>query len=347
MGINLDIRSPLVNYQAGASTPKWLIIAKNVCHNLALKIRRSFGHTEALIGSTHRALPVSASVEYINRVFNGYLAYGSVSLDEICDKAVLELGPGDNLGVALRFLAAGASRVVCLDKFFSLRDVERERSIYLALRDRCSPLERGRFDAAIRLDSGVTINPDRLEYRHGMGVEELGNQPGYADAGFDLILSRAVLMEIHESDRAFVVLDRLLRPGGRMIHKIAPLRDYGLFTLHGYHPLEFLTIPDLLYTLMASDSGKPNRKLVGYYQEKMRELSYDATFHITRVLDQAGEDLPPGVTQWGQDGDALEGARAVVRAIRPRLLPRFRLAPDVDLMLEDFFLVARKPAFGN
>src|SRR5262245_22881352 len=100
-------------YQADAATPKWLIIAKTTCHTLAVKIRRSSGNTEVLIGSPHRTWLVAASVEYINRVFDDYLAYGNLGYDEIRDKVVLELGPGDNLGVALRFLAAGASRVVC------------------------------------------------------------------------------------------------------------------------------------------------------------------------------------------------------------------------------------------
>ena len=46
----------------------------------------------------------------------------------------MEIGHGDNLGVALRFLAAGAAEVICLDKFYSKRDPERQREIYLALR---------------------------------------------------------------------------------------------------------------------------------------------------------------------------------------------------------------------
>ncbi|MGI8731735.1 MAG: hypothetical protein ACR2LM_00335 [Pyrinomonadaceae bacterium] len=45
---------------------------------------------------------------------------------------VFELGFGDNVGVALKFIAAGATKVVCLDKFYSKRNLEQQRKIYLA-----------------------------------------------------------------------------------------------------------------------------------------------------------------------------------------------------------------------
>jgi hypothetical protein len=40
-------------------------------------------------------------------------------MDMLQDKRVLEIGPGGNAGVALKFLLAGAKQVVCLDKFYS------------------------------------------------------------------------------------------------------------------------------------------------------------------------------------------------------------------------------------
>jgi SAM-dependent methyltransferase len=293
------------------------------------------------VGSTHRDWPTSASVAYVNRVFEDYLAYGNLRSEDIRDKVVLELGPGDNLGVALRFLSAGASKVVCVDKFYSVRDRQQERIIYQALRDQCSAEERKQFDAAIDLERGIATNPERLEYRFGLGVEELGGQLGASE--FDFIVSRAVLMEIHDPDKAFSMLDRLLRPGGWMIHKIAPLHDHGMFSQNGYHPLEFLTISDFLYEWMTCDSGKPNRRLMNYYEAKMAELSYTAKFQITRLLGLAGQDLPPGTLEPPKHSEPWLNAQALVHAIRPRILPRYRILSDRELTVEDFFLAAQKP----
>ena len=58
-----------------------------------------------------------------------------------------------------------------------------------------------------------------------------------------------------------------LRPGGYLLHKI-DLRDYGMFTKYGYHPLEFLTVPDFVYRQMVESAGQPNRYLVDYYRRK-------------------------------------------------------------------------------
>ena len=47
------------------------------------------------------------SLDYINRTFYDYLTYSGISVHSLQDKNVLEVGPGGNLGVALKFLAAG------------------------------------------------------------------------------------------------------------------------------------------------------------------------------------------------------------------------------------------------
>ena len=47
---------------------------------------------------------------------------------------------------------------------------------------------------------------------------------------------------------------------------------HGMFSSSGMHPLTFLTIPDSVYRLMTIDSGKPNRKLINYYRQKMIDL---------------------------------------------------------------------------
>jgi hypothetical protein len=49
---------------------------------------------------------------------------------------VLELGPGDNIGVAIRFASAGTAFVSAIDKFVPLHDSPHHRKLYTELRDR-------------------------------------------------------------------------------------------------------------------------------------------------------------------------------------------------------------------
>ncbi|HEX8984962.1 MAG TPA: methyltransferase domain-containing protein, partial [Bryobacteraceae bacterium] len=178
----------------------------------------------------------------------------------------------------------------------------------------------------------------RLQSIEGVGTEEAHR--AFPAESFSLIVSRAVVEEIHLIDRAFASLDRLLEPGGLMLHKI-DLRDYGMFSNHGLHPLEFLTVPDALYTMMTAYSGQPNRRRIDYYRSKMRELGYFAGLLVTAVVGQPGEIVPhkPSV-ELGTD--YTEETLELIREIRPRLARRFRHLPDADLLIAGVFLVARK-----
>jgi hypothetical protein len=319
--------------------PRWLIVAANIRHNLAARWRLARGRSDSDIGATHHGLSTEQSVEYINRVFADYLAYGHLAGDDLRGKRILELGPGDNLGVALRLYAAGASEVVCLDKFFSRRDAAQQIKIYRSLRAQLSLAEQQRYDTALHLNGVAEFDSRCIRYVWGVAAEEATRV--LERQSFDLIVSRAVLWEIHAVDAALHSLDALLRPGGVMIHKIACL-DW-MFRQAGYHPLEFLTIPDRLYDWTARHSGKSNRRTIDYYRQKMQALGYQALFHITRVVGTHGAEFPPGTTTLRENEHFTDDTLRLLAEIRPRLLPRFRQLPDQDLMVEDMFVVATKP----
>src|SRR5215216_5629422 len=70
-------------------------------------------------GATHSRFFANTgeSANYITRVGDDYLKYAGVTDDYLVGKNILEIGPGDNLGVALYFLAKGAETVTCIDRF--------------------------------------------------------------------------------------------------------------------------------------------------------------------------------------------------------------------------------------
>jgi len=309
------------------------IIIYKVFDNRRLKKRVASGDIETTHGSTHLNQSVAGSLDYIEKQFANYVNYAG--LTSLNAKRILELGPGDNLGVALKFLAVGAAKVVCLDRFYSKRNAAHERQIYQALRESLGADERSRFDDALNLAGEVQFNPDKLQSVYGASLEEFAAK--LADEKFDLIISCAVLEEIYDPDPVFAAMDKLLAAGGNLVHVI-DLGDYGMFRNQGMHPLTFLTISERVYKRMASDSGLPNRKRLGYYVDKMKELGYESKFFVTSVLPEGrlepAAEYAPG--RFKRDSN-------LVADIRPKLANDFRMLDDEELLIDGVLLVARKP----
>jgi SAM-dependent methyltransferase len=320
-----------------AKKSRTLVILHHLYDNWLARSQFNSGSIETESGTTHASCLVESSTDYINRVFEDYLAYAGLSQDMLQGKRVLELGPGDNAGVALKFLLAGARQVVCLDRFFSKRDERKHSQIYQALREPLNEEQRLLFDQVLDPLTGLSRDPQKLLLIFGTPIEEAEKilQP----ESFDLVVSRAVLEHVYDTDQALAVIHRLLARGGYMIHKI-DLRDHGMFS-GNHHPLTFLTIADTVYRLMTRDSGKPNRRLIGYYRRKMRELDFDATFLITQIVGEERE-IVPHKEKVVAHVDYADSASRLVDQIRPRLQAEFKQMTNEDLLVSGIFLVAKK-----
>jgi hypothetical protein len=284
-------------------------------------------------------MPLPESLTYINQVFNDYFKYSGISTTMIQNKRVLEIGPGDNFGVALKLLVAGAQQVVCLDKFYSKRDTEQHYKIYHAIRAYLNDNEKHIYDSIINLNGGINIHTEKLNYIYGIGIEEADKilKPG----SFNVIVSRAVIEHLYDPDTAFSVMNSLLGSDGYMIHKI-DFRDHGLFSGKGFHPLTYLTIPDPVYKLMIYGSDKPNRRLITYYKKKMTELGYDSKILITNIV---GSDIKvvPHKEIILHGVDYSDSTISLIKNIRPYLPNRFKDMSDEELMVQGIFLIAKKP----
>ena len=322
-----------------AKRSKLAIIAYTIFQNWRARRRFLSGKIESTSGSTHTGKSLGESIRYINEVFDDYIKYSGISPEMLGGKRILEIGPGDNFGVALKFLAAGAASVVCLDKFYSPHDAEQEHAIYKALGDQFDGEAKRRFDEAIDLPSGIQINGDRLKIIYGKGIEDAKDL--FEPASFDLILSRAVLEYLTDSDHAFSIMNNLLSAGGMMAHKV-DLRDDEMFSGNGMNPLTFLTIPDSIYKLMTVGSGRCNRRLIDYYRRTMSELGYDTKFFVTCVIGEKNE-LLPHKEKISPSVDYSERAHALINEIRPQLQGDYKNLTDDDLLISGVFLVARKP----
>jgi SAM-dependent methyltransferase len=335
-----SIRRAVSRLKTIAKRSKWLVIPATIAKDQEARRAAERGVVPSTLGSTHDPLALDQSLGYINAVFDDYLTYGGLTPEGLRGKRVLELGPGDNFAVALRFLACGAEQVVTVDKFASIRDDSQQRAIYEGLLEQLDETERAAASDAIDLDGKVAFDPERLRVVEGVAVEEATEL--LDSHSFDLIVSRAVLEHLYDPEGAVVAIDRLLAPGGLSLHKV-DFRDHGMFTDGGMHPLTFLTVPDSIYRLMTQHSGRPNRRLVDFYRAKLAELGYDGEVLVTRLVGP-GEEVVPHVESPSLDDERGRRALGLVESIRPRLLPRFATLAPADLAIAGVFVSARKPA---
>jgi hypothetical protein len=314
------------------------LCARYAARNLRAMIRGWLPLPTGESGATHRSFSAEQSVAYIQGVVSDYCTYGGVSKDWLQGKRILEIGPGDNLGVALLLAASGAAQVVCLDRFETRSDPAQRRKIYETLRSGLSGEQRERFDEALDISS-LRFRPEKVRAVIGVPIEKADT---VLEAGsFDWILSRAVLEEVPKAKLAacFDVQHRLLAPAGRMAHKI-DLRDYGIFSTRGFHPLEYWTLPGWLHALMSSHEPAPNRRRASAYRALLENLGYRCDTFITHLAGAEAE-IEPHWKDWPRDA-RVDQARQLVARIRPRLAAEFQALSEEDLMTTGIFVAATK-----
>ncbi|MEQ9379246.1 MAG: methyltransferase domain-containing protein [Pirellulales bacterium] len=288
-----------------------------------IRIRR--GNIETESGARHRHGNIEKSVDYVDRVFRDYKDYGGV--EEFYGR-ICEIGPGDNFGVALRFLGAGAAQVVAIDRFYPRRDAAYQSRLYGKLSEAhgLSNLFRGRYDEASLIG---------LKYLPGTPAESYFRPD---NGSFDFIVSRAVLEHLQDPINSLTRMFDCLAPGGMMIHR-DDLRDHGMFPYH--HPLTFLTISEPIYRRMVSNSGKPNRVLANSYRKWLIGSGGEGSIRISRVVGEPNEITPRG---WEEIEEKVRGsAIEMVCEIRPHLARPMRSIAEADLATSGIVIVVQKP----
>jgi SAM-dependent methyltransferase len=226
---------------------------------------------ETAIGAQSAGLEVDRAVAYARSSYRSLFELGGLTADELRGARVLELGPGDNLGLAVQLVDAGAEEAVCVDRFVIRFDPAKRDAIHRRLVGGEPPLER------IRLLAGV-------------GAETASE--ALRGERFDLVVSIAALQYLEDPDAAFGSLDELLVPGGRMLHQV-DLSDHGLFTGAGRHPLEWLSIGERTYRAMTSHVPAPNRRLIDDYRRLLGAMGYEYEIAVRSRLDADVEAVRP------------------------------------------------------
>ena len=344
-------------------SPKWRIVYNHICYNWKFKENIKMGNfTSSDTACTFRTMEVKQSVNFICTCFNNMTQYSGLGEKDFSGKRILEVGHGENVGIALKFIASGASHVVCIDRFYATRDQEHEYKIYEELRNSLeNEEEKSRFDSAIQLERNhFKLNDKSISCHYGVDIAKAHKT--FPSQSFDFIYSNAVLEHVGKVGAGFYSMDKLLKPGGSMVH-IVDFKDHGMFSSSAMHPLTFLTIPHVIYRLMTSESGQPNRIYPDFYRKMMLRLGYDYKIFIMQVVSSlTGEalvkkPLPPNITINDNSGivalkkykehiekgiDYSDEDFELMYMIKPHLTRRFRLMSDRDLMTAAILLTCRK-----
>jgi SAM-dependent methyltransferase len=291
------------------------------------------GIRQHLSGATHSKHTVEEGVRYVRTVFDDYLAVASLQPNDVAGMRILEIGPGDNLGVALLFAAHGAERVTCLDRFDPARDEGKNRQIYRQLLDSLQPEARARGEAVLDSDGGIA--PGTIEVLNDLPIEDAARR--LAPQRYDVIASRAVLEHIFDVPRGWASMDKLLSPGGLSIHKI-DFRNHGFYG--SLHPLAFLRIPEGIWQLISSPDPTLNRCRTSVYERLAAASGYEYRLFVTHLVFEDAE-LATGSTLWPLEPGRIAHAAALDQ-LRQRLASPFRDASVEDLAVEGIFLVAHK-----
>lgn len=300
-----------------------------VFNNLMLALKRWLGVITTISGTTHQALSLQESLDYIRIVFNDYKKMAGVKKFH---GTVAEIGPGDNVGVALCFLADGCTRVDLADRFYSKRSSAKQAAIYKAL--------ASLLPGVAKIVKGCNLEKDSsfpgLQRYYGpkAAAEQFFSEP----AVYDFIVSRSVFEHLDDPLEALKSMVKALKPGGMLIHKV-DLKDHGMLSSY-FHELKFLEIPDVLYRLMTWRSGYPNRVLINQYRECVKALKEEHTFFITQVA--GGGLVVPHVPFEKIPSNILKKALHYLAVHKPKFSKSLRQLKDQDLIVSGFFLILKK-----
>ena len=238
------------------------------------------------------------------------------AIGDVRGKTGAELGPGEDVAVAYCFLKAGAKKMYTVERFASVKLDERAIALFRAVDLRLKGLHGVKADDIATLHGGqVTLDPARLE--HKIGRFEARGLP----ESVDFIYSNDVMEHVDDPATIFRCAFDALKPGGKFVNNI-DLAGHNAFS-NPSQPLDFLTCPDWLWSLMFSHIVTTNRVR---YSEFLRCASA-AGFEVEK------EDV------------LVRAEEAYLQQVRPDFIERYRRLMDDDLgVIQSRLLVVRPGA---
>lgn len=160
------------------------------------------------------------------------------------EKIILEIGPGQDFGIAFVLMGFGAQKIILVDKFLTEWDNSFHAEYYCELLRRAEQEYPGinfnDLEIAIRNNNHVS---DKLELL-SIGLEDATKIPSES---VDVSFSNACFEHLSDPQTAIKELSRITKKGGLGFHQI-DFRDHRNYD----KPLAFLTMSDFLWNKILS-----------------------------------------------------------------------------------------------
>lgn len=201
-----------------------------------------------------------------------YLGLPQNGLEAFKDATIMEIGPGQDLGVLLVLAGLGSGKGVAVDRFFCDWDPSYHPAFYSTLVERAEARYPGvRFEALRDVVDAFGHTGPRLQIVRS-GLDDL---KVLADASVTISYSNAALEHLDRPREGLLELGRVSRKGGLGFHQI-DFRDHRDFS----RPLEFLTMTDeeFLEKAVAASYSLGNRLRPSEYLQLFNDAGFGTTF---------------------------------------------------------------------
>jgi hypothetical protein len=204
----------------------------------------------------------------------------TIGWENIKNKVVVEIGPGDAIPLAALFLGAGARQYIAFDRF--LGDVMGERALDLyntIAQIAPDSIKAGWDQLGVNCCNFKQLLNSKKVVLFPIAIEEASSA-----IPADFVISFNALEHLIDLRQSLKHMAAMLNETGLMIHRV----DYSAHDLwRGYpNPLAFLTISPSLWNLMGSNRGYPNRIR---HSEVLRCLADSGLKTVDRITRRASK----------------------------------------------------------
>ena len=173
-------------------------------------------------------------------------------------KSVIEIGPGSHLAVPLSFIAAGAAKVVSIDKHGEVKFRQKEQQIYEETMSSLSDQQKkvGSLIQELNLQRESNLDSFILNYLPDVSIDTPNVLKRLPNNSFDLIVSFNTIEHVKNLKLAFGNMKILLKKGGIFIHRVDAGSHYAI-SRHTKNSLAQFILSDKVFNLMFANRDAP------------------------------------------------------------------------------------------
>lgn len=236
-------------------TSKILLIIFYALLTLRNIIRRNIVTTNLKTGN--RVENSENIIDYI-LLCNSFIKRSKIDFNKV--NSALEIGPGDNLGLALSLILDGINQIDVYDKYQSVENIKQNNDIYETLYKKIGKEKASLKNAMFKISRLETYKNKALFL------------PNLNKKKYDLIYSVSVLEHLWPAKEIIKELSGALNKNGIHIH-VVNFTDHGMFSPE-HNTFFFRSIPEWIYNPIMRPVGRPNRILPSEFLDFFRELGF-------------------------------------------------------------------------